>query len=160
MIHILDLNAYVEILCLFPFKNCKRCPCLTRDYTQIRKTLNGLKMQAWFEACRTHEQHFQMHLHWCGGSWSKTSDSSRPHPLRMTKGSPFWHFSSLPISLHHINEVISCGVAAQSDVGVVDLVLCQDRLHCITIQFSLCTLKREENKEQVLCHSTYDCNTY
>ena len=61
----------------------------------------------------------------------------------MTKEGPFWHFSSLPISLHHINEVISCGVAAQSDVGIVDLVLCQDTLHSVSIQLSLCTLNRK-----------------
>lgn len=61
----------------------------------------------------------------------------------MTKEGPLWHFSSLPISLHHINEVISGGVTAQSDVGVVDLVLGQDTLNSFTIQLRLCTLKRE-----------------
>lgn len=67
--------------------------------------------------------------------------------MGMTKEDPFWHFSSLPISLHHINEVISCGVAAQSDVGVVDLVLCQDTLNSFSIQLTLCTLKRERERE-------------
>lgn len=70
-------------------------------------------------------------------------DSQKPHPRGMTKKGPFWLFSSLPISLHHINEVISCGVAAQSDVGVEDLVLCQDTLNSILIQLRLDTLMRE-----------------
>lgn len=74
----------------------------------------------------------------------------------MTKEGPFWHFSSLPISLHHINEVISCGVAAQSDVGVVDLVLCQDTLNSFSIKLGLCTLKRErgEDRQDVNQHKT------
>jgi len=65
----------------------------------------------------------------------------------MTKEGPHWHFSSLPISFHHINEVISCGIAAQSDVGVVDLVLCQNALNCFSIKLALCTLMREKEED-------------
>ncbi len=97
--------------------------------------------------CMTQEQHVQIHLHWCSGNWNGIEDSNRPHPLGMTKEGPFWHFSSLPISLHHVNEVISCGVTAQSDVGVVDLVLCQDTLNSFSIQLRLCTLKRAREGE-------------
>lgn len=108
--------------------------------------VSGPKVQVWLELCMTHEEHF--HLHWCGGNWNGIEDSNRPHPLRMTKEGPLWHFSSLPISLHHINEVISGGVTAQSDVGVVDLVLGQDTLNSFTIQLRLCTLKRERGEDR------------
>lgn len=67
-------------------------------------------------------------------------DFNRPHPLGRTTEGSFWHFSSLPISLHYINEVISCDIAAQSHVRVVDLVLCQDALHRFTVQLALGTL--------------------
>lgn len=50
--------------------------------------------------------------------------------------------SCLPVSLHHVNEVISRGVTAQGDVSVVDLVLGQDALHCVTVQLTLWTLER------------------
>lgn len=53
-----------------------------------------------------------------------------------------WRFSSLPISLHHVNEVIGCDVVTQSHVCVVDLVLCQDTLHSFTVQLALRTLTR------------------
>lgn len=65
---------------------------------------------------------------------------NRPRPLGRTTEGSFWHFSSLPISLHYINEVISCDIAAQSHVRVVDLVLCQDALHRFTVQLALGTL--------------------
>lgn len=75
-------------------------------------------------------------------------DFNRPHPLGRTKEGPFWHFSSLPISLYYINEVISCDIATQSHVRVVDLVLCQDTLHRVTVQLGLGTLGgAEEAKE-------------
>lgn len=50
--------------------------------------------------------------------------------------------SSLPVSLHHINKVISCDITAQSDVGVVDLVFRQDAFNGLSIQLSLCTLMK------------------
>lgn len=68
-------------------------------------------------------------------------DFNRPHPLGWTKEGPFWHFSSLPISFYYINEVISCDIATQSHVRVVDLVLCQDALHRFTVQLALAALK-------------------
>lgn len=67
-------------------------------------------------------------------------DFNRPHLLGWTKEGSFWHFSSLPISLYYINEVISCDIATQSHVRVVDLVLCQDTLHRFTVQLALGTL--------------------
>lgn len=59
-----------------------------------------------------------------------------------------WRFSSLPISLHHVNEVIGCDVVTQSHVRVVDLVLCQDTLNSFTVQLGLCTLTSEGEKER------------
>lgn len=67
-------------------------------------------------------------------------DFNRPHPLGWTKEGSFWHFSSLPISLYYINEVISCDIATQSHVRVVDLVLCQDTLYRFIVQLALGTL--------------------
>lgn len=84
--------------------------------------------------------------------WGK-KDFNRPHPLGRSRGGPFWHFSSLPISLYYINEVISCDIATQSHVRVVDLVLCQDTLHRVTVQLTLGTLggggRRRKRMNQV-----------
>lgn len=45
-----------------------------------------------------------------------------------------------PISLHHVDEVIRRGVAAEGDVGIVDLVLGQDGLHRVAVELALRTL--------------------
>ena len=55
--------------------------------------------------------------------------------------------SCLPVSLHHVDEVISRGVTAQGDVSVVDLVLGQDALHCVTVQLTLWTLEKEQERK-------------
>lgn len=48
--------------------------------------------------------------------------------------SPLWH---VPVPLDHVDEVISRAVTAKGDVGIVDLVLCEDSLHRVTIQLTL-----------------------
>lgn len=58
--------------------------------------------------------------------------------------------SCLPVSLHHVDEVIGSGVAAQGDVSVVDLVLGQDALHCVTVQLTLWTLEKEQEHQRKL----------
>lgn len=102
----------------------------------------------WLETRVIREQPFKIYLHWYEENWNGMEYFNRPHPLGMTKDGPFWYLSSLPISLHYINEVISCDVAAQSHIGIVDLILWQDTLDSFTIQFALCALKKEENTRQ------------
>lgn len=43
------------------------------------------------------------------------------------------HEDVLPVSLHHINEVISCSVASQGYICVVDLILGKDAFHSLTV---------------------------
>jgi hypothetical protein len=46
----------------------------------------------------------------------------------------------LPVALNDIDEVIGGTVSTQGDVGVEDLVLCQNALHLVTVQLTLNTL--------------------
>lgn len=48
---------------------------------------------------------------------------------------------SAPVSLHDVDEVVRCGVAAQRDVSVVDLVLREDALHSLQVQLTLDALR-------------------
>lgn len=74
---------------------------------------------------RIRERHLEMYLHWKKKNGIEMGERTSTGHTRWDglTGGPFWHFSSLPISLYYINEVISCDIAAQSHVGVVDLVL-------------------------------------
>ena len=46
----------------------------------------------------------------------------------------------LPVALNDVDEVIGGTVSTQGDVGVEDLVLCQNALHLVTVQLTLNTL--------------------
>ena len=73
----------------------------------------------------------------CTFGSSKTQNASFNH---------LWLLGCIPVPLHTINEVISRRIAAKSDISIVDLVLRQDRLHCVGIKLTLCTLEIEDNK--------------
>lgn len=81
-------------------------------------------------------------------------NTGHAHP-RVTKGgAPPRRLGSSPISLHHVDEVVSCAVAAQSHVGVVDLVLGQDALHRVAVQLGLCALVRESGARGLRLNSS------
>lgn len=70
-----------------------------------------------------------------------TEDFHRPRPPWSDYGRGLLRcLGSSPISLHHVDEVVSRAVAAQSHVGVVNLVLGQDALHRVAVQLALCAL--------------------
>lgn len=52
----------------------------------------------------------------------------------------------LPVSLHHVDEVIGRAVTAEGDVCIVDFVLSQDALHCLQVQFTLGALSHRERR--------------
>lgn len=47
------------------------------------------------------------------------------------------HPRPVPVSFHHINEVICCGVTTQSHIGIMNFVFRQNALHSFCIQFTL-----------------------
>lgn len=44
---------------------------------------------------------------------------------------------SVPVSFHHINEIICCGITTQSHISIMDFVLSQNALHSFSIQLTL-----------------------
>lgn len=52
----------------------------------------------------------------------------------------------VPVSLHHVYEVIGSHVAPQRYVCIVDFILSQNALHRFTIQLALRTLRHDDKK--------------
>lgn len=71
-----------------------------------------------------------------GTAWEPKDNSLSVTECRSGRGRE----PAVPVPLHHVDQVVGGGVAAQGDVRVVDFVLCQDALHCLSIQLTLRTL--------------------